>query len=72
MRDDMWMKSAGEKIARELGAEITAFLNDESVTEIILNQDGTAWIDRMGEGMHRTGAVMAGETAMPITRWVAA
>ena len=72
MRDDMRMKSAGEKIARELGAEITAFLDDESVTEIMLNQDGTVWIDRMGEGMSRTGVVMARERAMLVIGSVAA
>lgn len=72
MRDDMWMKSAGEKIARELGAEISAFLNDESITEIMLNQDGTVWIDRMGEGMSRTGIVMARERAMLVIGSVAA
>lgn len=49
MRDDIWMKSTGEKINRELGVEIISFLNDASVTEIMLNQDGTVWIDRMGK-----------------------
>ena len=72
MRDEMWMKSAGEKIARELGAEIISFLNDESVTEIMLNQDGTVWIDRMGEGMSKTGVVMAREKAMLVIGSVAA
>ena len=72
MRDDIWMKSTGEKINRELGVEIISFLNDASVTEIMLNQDGTVWIDHMGEGMSRTGVVMTRERAMLVIGSVAA
>lgn len=72
MRDDMWLKNAEEKIARELGDAINSFLIDERVTEVMLNQDGSVWIDRMGEGMSKTGIAMDRERARLVIGSVAA
>lgn len=33
---------------------VAAFLHDERIVEILLNADGTVWVDRVGEGMART------------------
>lgn len=40
-----------EKLYREMGAEIGNAMQDKSVVEVMLNPDGTVWIDRLGKGM---------------------
>lgn len=42
-----------EKIARELGNEVMAALEDDEVIEIMLNSDNSLWIDRLGKGMSK-------------------
>jgi len=44
-----------EKLRRELGTTICAWLDDVDIVEIMLNEDGSLWIDRLGEGMSRGG-----------------
>jgi len=39
------------KIRIELGKHITDALEDDTVIEIMLNPDGSLWIDRLGKGM---------------------
>ena len=40
-----------EKLSRELGTAICGFLNEPHVIEIMLNPDGTLWVERLGEGI---------------------
>jgi type IV secretion system protein VirB11 len=37
-----------EKMRRELGSDILAFLGDDDVTEIMLNDDGVVWVSKIG------------------------
>lgn len=46
-----------EKIKRELGKEINDALNDDTVIEIMLNSDGSLWIERFGEEMTCIGTL---------------
>ena len=48
-----------EALRRALGAQILGFLDDPEVVEVMLNPDGTLWIDRLGVGMERVGEVSA-------------
>lgn len=41
-----------EKLARECGEGLIRALNDASVVELMLNQDGKIWLDIAGSGMH--------------------
>lgn len=72
MRDELWQKNAEKKIIREFGAEINALIGDETITEVMLNQDGTIWIDRLYEGMSNTGITMSRERAMLVIGSIAA
>ncbi|MDD4937246.1 MAG: P-type conjugative transfer ATPase TrbB [Acidiphilium sp.] len=44
-----------EKLTRELGAEVIAFLNDPTVIEIMLNPDGSLWVEQLGKPMRQFG-----------------
>ncbi|CQR29548.1 hypothetical protein THICB1_120103 [Thiomonas arsenitoxydans] len=44
-----------EALRRAMGPEILTPLDDPKVVEIMLNPDGTLWVDRLGEGMRQTG-----------------
>ncbi len=44
-----------EKLARELGPEILALLENPTVIEIMLNPDGSLWVEHLGEPMRRFG-----------------
>jgi type IV secretion system protein TrbB len=46
-----------EKLRRELGAEILAWLGDDEVIEIMLNPDGALWVERLGRRPERLGAM---------------
>jgi type IV secretion system protein VirB11 len=46
-----------EKMRRELGENVLAFLEDNSITEIMLNDDGKVWVFRRGEA-EDTGVTM--------------
>ena len=50
-----------EKLVRELGPEICAFLADPSVVEIMLNADGALWVERVGHGVVRFGSMGASQ-----------
>ncbi|SCC91905.1 putative conjugal transfer protein TrbB [Thiomonas sp. X19] len=60
-----------EALRRAMGAEILTPLEDPQVVEIMLNPDGTLWVDRLGEGMHQTGHIDA-VRALTIVNTVAA
>jgi len=54
-----------------LGPQIGAWLEEPSITEIMLNPDGRLWIDRLGLGLADTGCMLAAETGERIIRLVA-
>ncbi len=60
-----------EALRRAMGAEILSPLDDPKVVEIMLNPDGTLWVDRLGEGMQQTGRIDA-VRALTIVNTVAA
>ena len=41
-----------------MGAEIAAALEDPEVVEVLLNPDGTLWLDRLGSGRAPTGTTL--------------
>lgn len=55
-----------------MGAEIAAALEDPEVAEVMLNPDGSLWVDRLGTGRAPMGIVMSPEIAERIVRLVAA
>jgi P-type conjugative transfer ATPase TrbB len=54
-----------------LGPDITNFLEDAGIVEVMLNPDGRLWIDRLSEGLSDTGAVIAPADGERIIRVVA-
>lgn len=44
-----------DKLRRELGSEIRLFLDDPSVAEILLNEDGQIWVEKLGCPMEKAG-----------------
>ena len=48
-----------EKLKRELGPLICGLLEDTRVIEIMLNPDGSLWVERLGESMEKVGVMSA-------------
>lgn len=48
-------KRLAEKLSRELGIDIMNAMNDPEVVEVMLNPDGTLWIEKMGQDMYSVG-----------------
>ena len=46
-----------DKLARELGPEVGACLSDASVIEVLLNADGTLWVEPSGRPPCRLGSL---------------
>lgn len=44
-----------EKLKREIGPEVMAYLDDPTVIEIMLNPDGALWVEKLGEPMLQFG-----------------
>lgn len=55
-----------------MGPEIAAALEDPDVVEVLLNPDGSLWVDRLGSGREPTGTTLAPAVAERIIRLVAA
>ncbi|MFS2099525.1 P-type conjugative transfer ATPase TrbB [Variovorax sp. Varisp85] len=55
-----------------MGPEIAAALADPEVVEVLLNPDGSLWVDRLGSGRAPTGAALPPPVAERIIRLVAA
>lgn len=55
-----------------LGPEIAAALEDPEIVEVMLNPDGSLWVDRLGEGRSPTGRSLPAPVAERIIRLVAA
>lgn len=49
----------GEKLRRELGPQICGFLVEPNVIEIMLNPDGSLWVERLGHKMQEVGRLSA-------------
>lgn len=50
-----------EKLKRELGPVVCDFLDDSSVIEIMLNPDGTLWVEKLGAPMEQIGTMPASQ-----------
>jgi type IV secretion system protein VirB11 len=61
-----------EKLRRELGPDICAALDDKEVVEIMVNPDGSLWVDRLSRGMENTGHIVRPETLLAALGTVAA
>jgi Flp pilus assembly CpaF family ATPase len=59
------------KLERELGPEILGALEDPAVVEIMVNEDGGVWCDRLGSGMERLPAVLSPHQAARLVGTVA-
>jgi len=55
-----------------MGPEIATALEDPEVVEVLLNPDGSLWVDRLGTGRTPTGAQLPAAVAERIIRLVAA
>ena len=68
--------TAGDRRTRMLrtamGPAIAAALEDPEVIEILLNPDGSLWLDRLGAGREPTGIFLSASDAERIIRLVAA
>jgi P-type conjugative transfer ATPase TrbB len=56
---DEYQRRMVEKLRRELGPQICALLEHPDIIEIMLNPDGTLWIDRLGGDMEQVGRMSA-------------
>ena len=54
-----------------LGKALTAFLADPKVIEVMLNPDGSVWVERLGEGCTDTGVTIAPDQAQQVLELVA-
>ncbi|NIJ64278.1 type IV secretion system protein VirB11 [Sphingomonas leidyi] len=62
----------GAKMLRTaLGPSISAWLEDPTVIEVMLNPDGRLWVDRLGEGISETGDRLSAADGERIVRLVA-
>jgi type IV secretion system protein TrbB len=48
-----------EKLKRELGPQILAWLADDEVIEVMLNPDGALWVERLGQRAEHLGKMPA-------------
>ena len=46
-----------EALRRNVGVDLIGWLEDPRIVEVMLNPDGALWVDAMGEGMRRVGAM---------------
>ncbi|HHO82056.1 MAG TPA: P-type conjugative transfer ATPase TrbB [Halothiobacillus sp.] len=58
---DEHIRRIKEKLSRELGPEILALLRDDTVIEIMLNPDGSLWVERLGEPMRKLSRMAASQ-----------
>jgi len=54
-----------------MGPDIASALDDPEVVEVLLNPDGSLWVDRLGTGRATTGINLAPATAERVIRLVA-
>ena len=58
---DEHIRRITEKLTRELGPEVIALLRDPTVIEIMLNPDGTLWVEHLGQPMRQFGRMAASQ-----------
>ncbi len=54
-----------------LGADVARFLDEDGVTDLMLNADGRLWLDRAGRGREDTGRALAAADAEAALRLIA-
>ncbi|SDR45051.1 type IV secretion system protein VirB11 [Rhizobiales bacterium GAS113] len=69
-RDEAVSRGA-QMLRTALGPEISAWLADPSVVEVMLNPDGCLWVDRLKGGLSDTGAHLSASDGERIIRLVA-
>jgi P-type conjugative transfer ATPase TrbB len=60
-----------EMLYTALGPDVTMFLDDPNVIEIMLNPDSSLWIERLGEGCIDTGKIIHPANARQVIELVA-
>ncbi|MDD2273811.1 MAG: hypothetical protein PHH29_16315 [Desulfuromonadaceae bacterium] len=60
---DEHIRRITEKLTRELGPEVIALLRDPTVIEIMLNPDGTLWVEHLGQSGPRKPGPQRGSVA---------
>jgi type IV secretion system protein TrbB len=55
------------KLRRELGEQILGFLDDSRTEDILLNPDGSLWIQRTAEGFIRAGEMASAQAASALS-----
>lgn len=55
------------KLRRELGEQTLTLLEDARTEDILLNPDGSLWLQRMGEGFTRAGAMSSAQAASALS-----
>ncbi|GGZ32297.1 P-type conjugative transfer ATPase TrbB [Asticcacaulis endophyticus] len=64
--------SRGVRMLRSaMGMDLSAFLNDPTIVEVMLNPDGRLWIDRLRGGLENTGLRISASDGERIIRLVA-
>lgn len=61
-----------QKLHSELGEVILEALADDHVVEVMVNEDGAVWCDRLGEGMSRLPETVSADRAASLVGSVAA
>lgn len=70
MANEEYLNRIITKIKRDFGEEILNFLMDDQIIEIMLNDDGLLWIEKLGEDMQCVGE-MAEHKALAVITSVA-
>ncbi len=60
------------QLRRDLGQVICAALDERTTTEVVVNSDGSIWVERFGRGMEREEATILPEQAMRVMTTTAA
>ena len=72
MKNHIVSKRHAEMLIMALGADIIGFLEDVSVTEVMLNSDGRLWVEKYDEGKIFSGIFIEKERAANIIKLLAA
>lgn len=70
IRNEVFVRSA-RMLRTALGPQISGWLDDAEVVEVMLNPDGQLWLDRLGVGLQETGCRLSAEDGERIVRLVA-